>query len=352
MKSAGSGSASAVNRVLAVGTSENRLRALAEILEDEGSCAVRFEFDARVALPAFREHRPDIVLIECDIVQLDTLSAVVQISPETGADEFLPFVVFGFSGKPSVTHAAAVVPFPVFYQDGSDLHELSRVVRRLMEARRTGLRGLARASMVAGKVRDMEVAMTHRLAVLSECRDHPQSGHVFRVGKLSAGIGRVMGLSSHDVELIGHAAPLHDVGQLAISDAILQKDGLLSLEEMDIVKTHTSLGATLLSGSESEILHMAESIALFHHENWDGTGYVPGVEGTSIPLPGRIVRIADAFDAMTNPRPFAARMHVDSAIDFIRKNAGRFFDPSVVEAFLEVQERAEADGGILADDMV
>jgi response regulator RpfG family c-di-GMP phosphodiesterase len=348
----GSPAGTRVSRALAIGKSTARLKALAEVLEEEGSCHVRIELEARVALPAFREYMPDVVLIEQETVRLDTLATVVEISSEVGPDEFLPFVIFAFSGRPTVTHAAGVAPFPAFYQDGSDLHELGRVVLRLLRARRYGVQALEQAAVEAARVREMEIALAHRLAVLSECRDHPQTGHVFRVGKLSAEIGRVVGLTAHEVELIGHAAPLHDVGQLAISDAILLKDGLLSLEEMDIVKMHTSLGATLLAGTGSEILRMAESIALFHHENWDGTGYVPGVEGTSIPLPGRIVRVADAFDAMTNPRPFAARLHVDGAIDFIRKNAGRFFDPAVVEAFLEVQDRAMLGEGILADDLV
>lgn len=351
MRNDGAGSTLAA-RILVIGSTASRLRAIAEILKDEASCDVRIELDSRAALPAFREHRPDLVMIESETVHLDTLSTVVQISSDVKDDEFLPFVVCGFTGRPHVTHAAEVVPFPIFYVDGSDLQELGRFVRRLVAARRTGLSALSRSKELAGQLHDMEIALAHRLAVLSECRDHPQTGHVFRVGKLSAEIARVMGLSAREVELIAHAAPLHDVGQLAISDAILLKDDLLSLEEMDIVKTHTSLGAALLAGTDSEILHTAESIALFHHENWDGTGYVPGVEGRSIPLPARIVRVADCFDAMTNPRPFAERVHVDNGVEFIRGHAGRFFDPTVVEAFLEVEERAESEGSILANDLV
>jgi len=342
----------ASSRILVVGSTQARIEALAELLTDEASFDVRIEYDSRNALSAFREHQPDLVLIECDDVQLDTLSTVVQISSGATEEDMVPFVVCSFNGRPVVTHAAEVVAFPVFYQDGASLVELSHFVERLVSVRGYGVQALARSAEASESKAELEIAMAHRLAVLSECRDHPQSGHVFRVDKLSAEIALVLGLTAYEVKLIHHAAPLHDVGQLAISDAILLSDDLLTLEEMDVVKTHTSLGATLLAGTDSEILHMAELIALYHHENWDGTGYVPGVEGQSIPLPARIVRVADSFDAMTNPRPFAERVHADNGVDFIRKNAGRQFDPTVVEAFLEVQERAEADRGILADDLV
>lgn len=331
---------SPVCRVLAVGSSAMPLKSLASVLTEQGIADVRIEGDPRFVLRSFREHRPDVVVIEADAANLNELSVVVQFVAETRVDEFLPFVMFSFSGKPAATNAAISAPFPIFFQDGSNLDELSRLIWQLVSARRIGLRALDRANVEARTAHETEIAMAREMAKFSECRDHPESGHVFRVGKWAGEIALVMGLSARDVELIQHAAPLHDVGQLAISDGILLKDDLLTLEEMDVVKTHTGLGAALLSGTTSEILQMAGLIALFHHENWDGTGYVPGVAGTSIPLPARIVRVADTFDALTNPRPFADQFLADHAVTFMVERAGRLFDPTVIEAFLEVRERS------------
>jgi putative two-component system response regulator len=137
------------------------------------------------------------------------------------------------------------------------------------------------------------------------------------------------------------AAPLHDVGKVGIPESVLFKEGPITLEELDLIKTHTTIGASILAGSSSRLFQMAEEIALYHHENWDGTGYTPGLEGESLPLVGRIVRVADTFDASTSARPFADRWRREAAVSFIREQAGRGFDPTVVEAFLEVEAEAQ-----------
>ncbi len=191
----------------------------------------------------------------------------------------------------------------------------------------------------------LEVETAQRLALLISYKDSEGSGHVDRIGVLSAAIAEAMGLPADLVEVIRLAAPLHDIGNLAIPDAILLKEEALSLDELDLIKTHTSVGASLLANSESRILQEAEQIALYHHENWDGTGYRPGLAGASIPVSARILRVADTYDSMVNARPFRAPWRSEEAVEHISSQAGRRFDPTVVEAFLRVYQA----GGLDAD---
>jgi putative two-component system response regulator len=155
-----------------------------------------------------------------------------------------------------------------------------------------------------------------------------------------------------DAWLIGQAAPLHDVGKLATPDAILQKSIGLTRDEIAVMNTHCTIGASILSAGHSPLLQLAEVIALTHHERWDGTGYPTGLAGEDIPLAGRIVAVADAFDAMTHPRPYRMLAYsVEKAFDVISGLSGQQFDPAVVEALKSVlsQSPGVADDGVATD---
>ena len=175
-----------------------------------------------------------------------------------------------------------------------------------------------------------------RLAKASEYRDDDTGEHTMRVGTLSAEIARSLGEAQDQVELIRQAAPLHDIGKIGIPDSILLKPGRLTEGEFDLIKSHVKIGASLLAGSSSKLIQMAELIARTHHERWDGTGYTQGLKGEEIPLPGRIVAVADVFDALTNNRPYKDAWPVKDAIEEISGLSGSHFDPAVVEAFQEV----------------
>ena len=151
---------------------------------------------------------------------------------------------------------------------------------------------------------------------------------------MSALIARQLGIPDADVALIRRAAPLHDVGKIGIPDAILLKMGKLTPDEFNLVKTHTQIGARILSGGKFPLLRLAEEIAFSHHERWDGSGY--GAARVTIPLAGRIVAIADVFDALTQQRPYKAAWPIADAIAEIERQRGRQFDPAVVNAFLRV----------------
>ena len=175
----------------------------------------------------------------------------------------------------------------------------------------------------------------HRLVMASEFKDEDTGDHIIRIGEYAAFIARCLGQDDQFIETIEYAAPMHDVGKIGIPDNILLKPGKLTPEEFDIIKRHTLIGAKLLSNSKSRILQMAEEIALTHHEKYNGKGYPNGLCGTDIPLSGRIVAIADTFDALTSKRPYKEPYPPEMVMDIIRRERGEHFDPGITDLFLD-----------------
>ena len=197
--------------------------------------------------------------------------------------------------------------------------------------------------------RDLEEAQLEtimRLGVAAEYRDKETGNHLNRMCRYSYEIAREMGLEEEQCEHIFHASPLHDVGKLGTPDAILLKPGRLTSEEFDEMKRHTTIGALILRGSESRMLRLAERIALSHHEKWDGSGYPSGLTGEEIPIEGRIVALADVFDALASRRCYKEAFDMERVLSIIHESDGSHFDPAVVQAFdrclpklLEIKER-------------
>jgi len=175
----------------------------------------------------------------------------------------------------------------------------------------------------------------NRLVLAAEYKDEDTGDHIVRMSRYSARIAEKIGLSPKEVESIRYAAPMHDVGKIGIPDNILMKPGKLTDEEFDFMKTHTTIGATILAGSKADILKLARQTAISHHEKWNGKGYPQRFSGNKIPLVGRIVGIADVFDALTSKRPYKDPYPVEVAVDIIKKERGKHFDPEVADIFLE-----------------
>jgi PAS domain S-box-containing protein len=185
----------------------------------------------------------------------------------------------------------------------------------------------------AGEIEAARVESLRRLAIATEYRDNETYEHTERVGVMSVAIGRALGLSEQQLDHLRQAAPLHDIGKVGIPDLILLKPGRLTPEERQIMERHAQIGADILSGSSSPVLIMAEEIALTHHERWDGRGYPNRLVAEAIPLVGRIVAIADVFDALTHERPYKEAWPIDRAVAHICHESGTHFDPNMVDAF-------------------
>jgi len=179
----------------------------------------------------------------------------------------------------------------------------------------------------------------HRLVMASEFKDEDTGDHIIRIGEYASLIARHMGQDDQYIETIGYASPMHDVGKIGIPDKILLKPGKLTPEEFDVIKGHPEIGARLLSKSKSRILQMAEEIARTHHEKFNGNGYPFGLSGEDIPLSGRIVAIADTFDALTSKRPYKEPYPPEMVFDIIRKERGEHFDPVIADFFLDNFDR-------------
>jgi putative two-component system response regulator len=185
------------------------------------------------------------------------------------------------------------------------------------------------------QLQDCRLEVIHRLGQASEFRDNETGMHIIRMSRLSAHLAKVMGMNDRECDLILNASPMHDVGKIGIPDNILLKPGKLTPKEWDIMKTHPDIGAEILSGSESELLKLAESIALTHQERWNGSGYPKGLKEKEIPIEGRLVALCDVFDALTSERPYKRAFSVEESMAIIEKNRGIDFDPELVDIFKE-----------------
>ncbi|MDM8522159.1 two-component system response regulator [Desulfococcaceae bacterium HSG8] len=186
------------------------------------------------------------------------------------------------------------------------------------------------------ELKEAQMEILERLEMATECRDKGTGKHIRRISEYCRLMGRAAGLSGKEYDLLALASTMHDVGKIGISDTILLKPGPLTGEEQYIMKTHTTIGGKILSGSEHPFLQAAEIIALTHHEKWDGTGYPQGLKGEEIPLFGRIVAICDVFDALVSKRDYKEPWSLEKAVESIKEDSSVYFDPELVRLFVEL----------------
>jgi CHASE2 domain-containing sensor protein len=212
------------------------------------------------------------------------------------------------------------------------IHLAERRDRRRLERESAVLEGLVRER--TAELREAQFEIVRRLAQAAESRDEETGQHIERISRMCGQLARAAGLSDAEAELIGEAAALHDVGKIGIPDAVLLKPGKLSPEEWDIMRKHPTIGARMLQSSASPLMQRAETIALTHHERWDGSGYPAGLAGEDIPLEGRICAVCDVFDALLSPRCYKPAWPLDEVLAELRRQRGSQFDPELVDVFL------------------
>lgn len=174
-----------------------------------------------------------------------------------------------------------------------------------------------------------------RLSAAAEFKDEETGNHIVRMARYCALIAQRLGHNARFVDLLQASSPMHDVGKIGIPDHILHKPGKLNAQEWEVMKTHTTAGARILESGTSEYIRMGATIALSHHEKWDGSGYPLCLSGGSIPLEGRICAVADVFDALTSKRPYKDAFPLDKALDIMRAGRGIHFDPRILDVFLD-----------------
>lgn len=189
------------------------------------------------------------------------------------------------------------------------------------------------------EIKESYAEMVFRFALAAEYKDQATGMHLVRIADYSTEIAKALNLSKQDIYYIRYGSPMHDVGKIVITDSILKKKGKLTPSQRKTMKTHPELGANIFKGTNSPLLKAAGLISLTHHERFDGTGYPRGLKGKSIPLYGRIVALADTFDALISKRSYKKAYSFDKAVEMIKEESGSHFDPDIVKAFLKRKNR-------------
>jgi putative two-component system response regulator len=188
------------------------------------------------------------------------------------------------------------------------------------------------------RIKAASLETIYRLSKAAEYKDEDTGAHIQRMSLYSAALARRMGMDESTIESILYAAPMHDLGKIGIPDRILLKPTRLDAAEWEIMKQHSVIGAEILKGSDAEFIRMGETIALSHHEKWDGSGYPNGLKGIEIPIAGRITAIADVFDALTSRRPYKEPFCAEHSLAVIKEGRGVCFDPDVADAFFAIKD--------------
>jgi putative two-component system response regulator len=329
-----------MNRVAIVDDSDINLTLLKALVTKLGGCEPLLFQDSSKGLAWCCENPPDLLIVDYMMPDLDGLQFIARFRAAPGCAE-IPVLMITANDDKDVRYEALKIGATDFLTKPVDRLEFSARVRNML-ALSTSRRHLAdHAAWLAEEVKKATAAilsreqeLLFRMSRAAEFRDPETGAHIQRMAHYSHLIAGSLGLTADDQALILQAAPMHDIGKIGIPDIILLKPGKLTEEEFDVMKSHARLGFELLNGSESVVLQAAASIAISHHEKFDGLGYPYGVAGEAIPLFGRIVAVADVFDALTSERPYKKAWEFERAIGFLREGSGTHFDATCVEAFL------------------
>jgi putative two-component system response regulator len=335
--------------VLVVDDRPENVEVLDSILS--GEYQVRFALSGEKALQVALESPPDLVLLDIMMPGMDgyTVCRALKEHPVT-ADVPVIFVTaleeeqdeargLELGAVDYITKPVGRAVVLARVRTHIALHNQNRILEQRVQER-------------TAQLEESQHEIIRRLGRAAEYKDNETGLHVLRMSHYTRLVAQSLELDDETVDLLFQAAPMHDVGKIGVPDRILLKPGPLDPDEWEAIKKHPAIGAAIIGQHDSPLLEMARTIALTHHEKWNGKGYPHGLAGEDIPLPGRIVAIADVFDALTSDRPYKNAWSFQDATDLIRRESGHHFDPVIVEAFLKVESEvrqirdqwAEADG--------
>jgi len=282
----------------------------------------------------------DVAVVDYMMPAPDGIEFIRRFRQLPGMQE-VPVVMVTANDQKSVRYEALEQGASDFLNKPIDKNEFLARMRNMCALRRGQKQLNDRAAWLAEEVRKATQALLEReretivcLAKAAEYRDPETGAHILRMAYYSTLIAARLGLSEADQQMLLEASPMHDVGKVGVPDMILLKPGKLTDAEFSIMKEHAEHGYEILRTAQSPVLQVAAEIARTHHEKWDGQGYPRGLKGEEIPLFGRIVAVADVFDALTSPRPYKKAWALDEARRFLEEGAGSHFDPDCVAAFL------------------
>jgi putative two-component system response regulator len=296
--------------------------------------------DSVAALEWCAGNETDLILLDYMMPVMDGLEFIRRLRRLPDRTD-VPVVMVTADTESDVRHQALELGAQDFLTKPVDKTELIARVRNLLALRKSMQQLANRAAWLGEEVTKAtaEIAAREKEAILrlsraAEYRDPETGTHLLRMSNYARLVADQLGLPRAEQELLLDAAPMHDIGKVATPDHILLKPGKLTAEEFDVMKQHATIGYEILRDSVSPLLQCAAVLALAHHEKFDGSGYPQGLCGTSIPLYGRIVAVADVFDALTSERPYKSAWSVEQAVEFLKAGAGSHFDPACVDALL------------------
>lgn len=330
------------SRILIVDDNPANVALLEAILDEEGFDTFVSVTDPRKVEALFDQWNFDLVLLDIRMPHLDGFAVMEQLNARLN-DDYLPVIVLTAYTDRETCQRALALGAKDFLGKPFENWDVVLRIRNMLEMRYFYQRQRSRVDSLEDLVKQRTETLrftqreiVQRLGRAAEYRDNETGNHVRRMSHTCRLLAEAIGCDEHYANTLLHAAPMHDLGKIGIKDSVLLKPGKLTPEEFEHMKQHVMIGADILDEGESEILQLAATVALTHHERWDGGGYPRGLAGEAIPLAGRIAAISDVFDALTSARPYKDAWPVEDAIEYLKQQSGKHFDPTLVEAFIRI----------------
>ncbi|MBT9588563.1 response regulator [bacterium] len=288
-----------------------------------------------------KEDPPDLLLLDLSMPGLSGLELLELLQGEIRNAPPLPVLVLTGDTRTDSRRTALALGARDFVSKPFDPPEVICRIRNLLESRCLERKYFEQSQ----RLRELHAYRSdclRRLSLVAELRDDPSGTHALRVGEYCRQLAQATGLDEETQDRLELAAQLHDVGKLAVPEAILLKAGPLTVEERELMKQHVLAGRDILQGGTCPVLELAQQIALYHHERWDGRGYLGGLAGAEIPLCARLVSICEVFDALTSHRPYRRALPVEAALEQMRAGRGSQFDPELLDLFLNTRSQEGA----------